>query len=340
MRRLIRSSLMLVISAGVTLAGQTAAAIPETPANHFAQAKIHYAERRLTVADREIAEGLGLMRQERASHASDPLPSVPDGAPYPVGGLVAEPVRRNDVAPKFSDSALLGGATGIVTLEFVVNSDGKVDQIRVLDSVRYLDEAAKTAAKQWRFDPPVVNGRPAAVVTVAAMSFTWRTDPMPADYLEMARFYYEHRHYARAEGLLDKARTAIRAEAAAFGATPQAGPARVILPAFGQLDGASQSSSTSPVEIAVGSIREPRKLKDVAPVYPKFAIAARIQGRLVVDAIIDVDGRVKGVRVIKSVPPLDQAAVDAVRRWEYAPALVDGTPVEVIMSVTVIFILR
>ena len=85
---------------------------------------------------------------------------------------------------------------------------------------------------------------------------------------------------------------------------------------------------------------EPRRLKNVTPVYPPVAQKAKIQGFVILDAIVDVQGKAKGVRVLKSVPALDQAAVDAVRQWEYAPAVLDGVPIEVIMSVTVIFSLR
>jgi TonB family protein len=290
----------------------------DTPQNHIALAKSHYNARRLADAVSEVARSVALMRQERADHATDAPVTGPDGNSYKVGGSVPQPILTKGSTAKFTDDAIRRGAAGIVTLEFVVKPDGKVDQVRVLKSVPSLDEAAKAALKQSRYEPTLVNGRPAPVLAVAAMSFTWRRDPMPATYLDMAAFYYKHRHYGSAEGLLNLAQNAIRDEAKAFGTTPADGP-----PRWGP-----------------GTVTEPRKLKGVPPVYPPVAESARIQGAVVVDAIIDVEGNVKGARVVRSVPPLDQAAVDAVRQWKYTPARLNGAPMECIMSVTVTFKLR
>ena len=58
-----------------------------------------------------------------------------------------------------------------------------------------------------------------------------------------------------------------------------------------------------------------------------------------VEALIDVNGRVGDVRILKSVPLLDAAAVDAVRTWRYAPTLLNGVPVSVLLTVTVSFTL-
>lgn len=88
------------------------------------------------------------------------------------------------------------------------------------------------------------------------------------------------------------------------------------------------------------SVRQPVKVRDVAPVYPQIAQAARVQGIVILEATIGPDGRVTNARVLRSVPLLDQAALEAVRQWEYTPTLLNGAPVPVIMSVTVQFTLR
>jgi periplasmic protein TonB len=86
-----------------------------------------------------------------------------------------------------------------------------------------------------------------------------------------------------------------------------------------------------------GSILEPRKLKNVSPVYPATAKQARVQGIVILECTIGADGRVKDVKVLRSVELLDAAAVDAVRQWVYTPTLLNGVPVSVIMTVTVNF---
>jgi periplasmic protein TonB len=97
-----------------------------------------------------------------------------------------------------------------------------------------------------------------------------------------------------------------------------------------------------PVERAVrvgGQIKAPAKIRNVHPIYPQIAQSARVQGIVIIEATIDRGGKVTETRVIRSVPLLDQAALDAVRQWEYEPTLLNGVAVPVIMTVTVNFTL-
>ena len=91
-----------------------------------------------------------------------------------------------------------------------------------------------------------------------------------------------------------------------------------------------------PVRVG-SSIRQPVKIKDVPPVMPDIARSARIQGVVILEVTIDAQGRVSNARVLRSIPLLDQAALDAVRQWEYEPTLLNGVPVPIIMTVTVPF---
>jgi protein TonB len=93
---------------------------------------------------------------------------------------------------------------------------------------------------------------------------------------------------------------------------------------------------TGPVPVG-GRIKEPAKIRHVPPVYPLAAQQARIQGVVVVEAIIGADGRVKEARVLQSKPFLDEAALTAVRQWVFTPTTLNGVPVPVIMTVTVNF---
>ena len=86
-----------------------------------------------------------------------------------------------------------------------------------------------------------------------------------------------------------------------------------------------------------GQMRPPIKTKEVAPLYPAIAQSARVQGDVVIEATIDDQGKVADARVLKSVPMLDQAALDAVRQWEYQPSLLNGVPTAVVITVTVKF---
>ena len=84
----------------------------------------------------------------------------------------------------------------------------------------------------------------------------------------------------------------------------------------------------------------PRRIKNVPPVYPAIARTARVQGVVILETSIDPEGNVSDARVLRSIPLLDQAAVDAVQQWRFTPALLNGQPVPVVMTVTVSFTLN
>lgn len=86
-----------------------------------------------------------------------------------------------------------------------------------------------------------------------------------------------------------------------------------------------------------GDIREPRKLVHVTPVYPELARAGRVEGIVILEAVVNVRGEVERVRALRSKPLLEQAAIDAVRRWRYTPTLLNGTPVPILLTITVTF---
>lgn len=86
-----------------------------------------------------------------------------------------------------------------------------------------------------------------------------------------------------------------------------------------------------------GSVKPPVKIKDVQPLYPDIAKSARATGAVVIEATIDTEGNVADARVVRSVPLLDQAALNAVEQWKYEPLMRDGKPVPAVMTVTVNF---
>ena len=75
------------------------------------------------------------------------------------------------------------------------------------------------------------------------------------------------------------------------------------------------------------------------PLYPSMAKMARVQGQVVLQAIISKTGVIENLRVVSGHPMLQQAAVDAVRQWRYRPYLLNGEPVEVETTITVNFTL-
>jgi protein TonB len=95
----------------------------------------------------------------------------------------------------------------------------------------------------------------------------------------------------------------------------------------------------TPVPVG-GIVSAPQRIRDVAPRYPSIALASRVEGVVILQAVIAEDGSVRDVRVLRSKPLLDEAAMDAVRQWRFTPTRLNGEPVPVVMTVTVSFSLK
>ena len=103
----------------------------------------------------------------------------------------------------------------------------------------------------------------------------------------------------------------------------------------GREDGVSRAPNGA-VRVG-GRVRPPVKVVDVPGVRPEMAVRANARGVVVVEVTIDVDGTVKEARVLRSLPLLDAAALEAVRQWRYEPTILDGKPVPVILTAYVTF---
>jgi TonB family protein len=89
-----------------------------------------------------------------------------------------------------------------------------------------------------------------------------------------------------------------------------------------------------------GKVRPPRLIHQTEPVYPRMAAIARIQGDVVLEALLDKDGRVRNVEIKSGHPALAEAARTAVAQWVYEPTYLNGVPYPVLLTVTVEFRLK
>ena len=85
------------------------------------------------------------------------------------------------------------------------------------------------------------------------------------------------------------------------------------------------------------AIKEPVRTTYVAPVYPRLAVVTKTEGAVILEATIDEHGVVRNVRVLRSIPLLDPAAVEAVSQWRYSATMLNGTAVPILLTVTVTF---
>ncbi len=231
-----------------------------------------------------------------------PPPGLVDGlAPVRVGGNIKPPVKTRDVKPVYPADAKAAGVQGVVILEVTIDTTGNISSGRVLRGQPMLDQAALDAVNQWQFQPTMLNNVYVPVIMTVTVNFTLKPDTAPQ--AQQGQIVY------------------------APGQPPPPPP-----PPAQFVDG------QAPVRVG-GNIKPPKKIRDVKPFYPPQAMADGVQGVIILEATIDSIGNVVKARVLKSLPALDEAAVEAVNQWQFEPTMVNGVAVPVIMTVTVNFTL-
>jgi TonB family protein len=237
-------------------------------------------------------------------------PTEPPGVPVraapstltKIGGAdpvpTPEQLRKSVVMSKRSDF--------VVIVEFDIAPEGFVYGARVIKSEPYLDQTVLDAVSTWTFAPPMVDGKPAAVLTLR--SFKFQASPTPIA-PRTDRPFVE-------EGSPDAAELA-----------------------------GIRNESIKAYRVG-GAIKPPIKLKHAYPVFPQLALSARVEGILVLEAVIGREGRVLDARPLLLYEPgnrrsggelLHAAAFAAIRQWRYTPTMVDGKAVPAIMTITLNF---
>jgi TonB family protein len=211
------------------------------------------------------------------------------------------------VEPLYPVKARLDRVEGVVDAEATTDTQGRVQTVKILRSVPKLDQAVVDAVKQWVYKPALVNGKPVPVSLKISCRFTLRGG----------------RHNVE--------------ESSVVVAPPEAtGISGKEKGEQGKVTQAAQEFAKGAVKIT-GDMKPPQLIKKVDPVYPEIARQSHVEGVVILAVRTDTSGKVKDVMVLRSIPLLDQAAIDAVRQWVYKPLIVEGKPVEAVFTVTVRF---
>jgi len=262
------------------------------------------------------------------SRALGPRPPRPDGAPEPelllesgvVSGGRARPARSWRWAPALA----LHGA-GIVALIVVP-----------VFLAEELPSPASAVGKVFFVPMAVAPPLPPAPPAHRAAEPAPRKDVAPARTSSLAAPAVPRAE--KPEDVIDPAPPAIAAahvDEGVPGGVDEGVPGGIV---GGVLERAAVDESAPASAVRVGgAIKEPRKLKNVAPVYPAVAARGKVEGVVILEIAIQPNGRVEDVRVLRGIPLLDAAAVEAARQWVFAPTLFRGVPVSVLMTVSVRF---
>jgi protein TonB len=234
------------------------------------------------------------------------------------------PRRTGSVVPVYPPEAAGIDATALVTVRVTLDESGRVAETRqpstpviatpagaarnpaaIAAAADALSRSAIAALQQWTYDAP------ASGPMTFTVTFSFRPGAEPT-----------------------------MAQDTSFRPPPPPPPPGAIRAGTTPGTATPGAATPGPPPVRVGGqIRQPTQLRRVHPVYPPEALASRIQGVVILEAVIAADGSVSNVRVLRSIPLLDEPAVEAVRQWQYSPTLLNGSPVPVIMTVTVQFTL-
>jgi TonB family protein len=154
------------------------------------------------------------------------------------------------------------------------------------------------------------------VLGYAAVRFGQTTELIPADFLEMAAFYYQRGLFRLVRAALESALAKSREDRDRFGAWVH--------------------MSSRPV----GAFTNPVKTKHVPPMYPEAALSGRTQGSVVIEVLVDTRGNIGRANIVSQPSLLDAAAVQAVLQWEFTPATRDGVPTAIAIMTRVDFRVR
>ena len=250
------------------------------------------------------------------------------------GGKVMPPKLIKEVEPVYPEEARKAGVEGVVIMEATTDLYGRVAGIKVLRSIPALDQAAVDALKQWVYEPMVIDGKPQEVTFTVTVRFTLDKNKKPASGGVVG-------------GVQGGVSTGVGGGVA--GGVEGGVKGGVFGGVTGGVAGGVAGGGASAQDLqkfegdavrAVGKIEPPKLIKQVNPVYPQVARQARVEGMVILEAKTDEQGNVVDARILRSIPVLDQAAIDAVKQWKYEPLIIGGKPRKVLFTVTVRFMLK
>ena len=221
----------------------------------------------------------------------------PDGLMRVPGAVMA----RNVISrpdPVYPPIAKAAHVQGAVTVNAVISKTGEVTYWAVANGPTMLQMSAVDAVKRWTYKPYLLNGVPVDVATTITVNFTFGDGGAASVDESVPDVLVSD---------VDAAPVVANVEAA---------------------DGRLQ--------VSAGKLQQ-NLVSRPDPVYPVEAKAARVQGAVVLKAVISKTGTVEDLQVVSGPEMLEASAIEAVSRWAYKPYLMNGAPVEVETTITVNF---
>lgn len=268
--------------------------------------------------------GAPLAVQERNSGAEVRAPQT---TAIQVAGDIQESKLIFRVEPIYPEEAKRLGLNGIVRLRININEEGQVNRIVTpAGPPPMLIQAASDAVTKWRYSPTFLNGNPVSVVTNVTCYFLSK---------ETAAFWERTGDAKPSAGT-----PRISVPGSVVGGMTVRPKAPIPPPAREQIaDNPIKPPRTEPIRIG-NMVQESKLIHRVEPVYPEQAKSIGLQGIVKLLITINEEGFVYELKVESGPPILVEAAIEAVKQWQYSPTLLNGEPVAAQTTVTVVFNLK
>ena len=260
--------------------------------------------------------------QVKAAPSTD-ASTVEKSAPAPGDSTKLEVVKS--VKSPYPIAAAEKGIQGQVLLKVSVSEKGDVQEVEVVRGDPVLADSAVKAMKKWKFKPYIKNGKATQIVTQIPFDFAFSDrvtdEPLPKEKTK------EQKASTSEKSVGSPADSSSDAKAANSSAA----------------NGSDSAGAAGDVHYRVrlaGEVSEGHLIHKVTPIYPEEAKRERIQGTVLLHALIDKEGRVADLKPISGPKELIPASLGAVQEWRYTPYILNGEAVEVETTITVNFHLQ
>jgi len=261
--------------------------------------------------------------QVKAAPSTD-ASTVEKPAPAPGDSTKLEVVKS--VKASYPIAAGVKGIQGQVLLKVSVSEKGDVQEVEVVRGDPVLADSAVKGMKKWKFKPYIKNGKATQIVTQIPFDFAFSDrvtdEPLPKEKTKE-----------------QKASTSEKSVGSPADSSSDAKAANSTVANGSDSAGAASDVTHYRVRLA-GGVSEGHLIHKVAPIYPEEAKRERIQGTVLLHAIIDKEGRVAELKPISGPKELIPASLGAVQEWRYTPYILNGEAVEVETTITVNFRLQ
>ncbi len=233
-----------------------------------------------------------------------------------------------DVIPVYPEKAIRDQVEGTVSLRFLINVDGSVSDVSIFKGPEIFHQTVIEAVSQWRFKPARHDGR--AMPAWMAQQFKFERSELASELFYGVSFISPIAIGNGEEIVMGFQRSGFAPEQAALAKLIEA---KQKFKPKQQNAPSADADSSEVLEFFMVEVK-PKLLHSVKPVHPEEAIRDSLEGKVFLKFIVNVDGSVSDVTVLRTIGPevFRQAAIDAISQFQFKPAEHNGKPVAVWMT--------